>query len=113
MSIIGAVYGALLVNWAKSSLSESFPELWLFALGGLFIAVVMAFPNGLAGLYTSYVAPKIKLWVADFKAPKRQKSETKVDDLKESAKPASKPEPSVQTIGNLGASPLVRGVLHE
>jgi urea transport system permease protein len=51
LSLYGAVYGALLVNWAKTSLSESFPELWLLAMGGLFIAVVMAFPNGLAGIY--------------------------------------------------------------
>lgn len=59
LSIIGAVYGALLVNWAKTSLSESFPELWLLGLGGLFIAVVMAFPNGLAGLYADHVAPRL------------------------------------------------------
>jgi urea transport system permease protein len=57
LSIFGAVYGALLVNAAKTSFSESFPELWLFAMGGLFIAVVMLFPNGLAGLYRSYVEP--------------------------------------------------------
>lgn len=60
LSIIGAVYGALVVNWAKTSFSESFPELWLFAMGGLFIAVVMAFPNGLAGLYNTYVAPRVQ-----------------------------------------------------
>lgn len=59
LSIIGAVYGALVVNFAKTSFSESFPELWLFAMGGLFIAVVMAFPNGLAGLYNTYAAPKV------------------------------------------------------
>lgn len=59
LSIIGAVYGALLVNWAKTSLSESFPELWLLGLGGLFIAVVMAFPNGLAGVYAEHVAPRL------------------------------------------------------
>ncbi|MCQ0987026.1 urea ABC transporter permease subunit UrtC [Jiella sp. LLJ827] len=59
-SLIGAVYGTLLVNWAKTSFSESFPELWLFAMGALFIAVVMAFPNGLAGLYTSHVQPLFK-----------------------------------------------------
>ena len=49
MSIFGAVWGSLLVNFAKTSLSESFPQLWLFGLGGLFIAVVLAFPNGLSG----------------------------------------------------------------
>ncbi|WP_163264729.1 urea ABC transporter permease subunit UrtC [Chelativorans alearense] len=57
LSLFGAVYGALIVNWAKTSFSESFPELWLFAMGGLFIAVVMAFPNGLAGLFRSHVEP--------------------------------------------------------
>jgi len=60
LSILGAVYGTLLVNWAKTTLSESFPELWLFAMGALFISVVLAFPNGLAGLYTSYVEPQLR-----------------------------------------------------
>lgn len=59
LSLFGAVIGALLVNFAKSIFSETFPELWLFAMGGLFIAVVMAFPNGLAGIYSTYVAPLI------------------------------------------------------
>ncbi|MBI5041233.1 MAG: urea ABC transporter permease subunit UrtC [Gammaproteobacteria bacterium] len=54
MSLIGAVYGALIVNFGKTFFSESFPELWLFLMGGLFIAVVMFFPNGLAGLYEKY-----------------------------------------------------------
>jgi urea transport system permease protein len=57
LSILGAVYGALLVNVAKSGFSESFPELWPFAMGALFIGVVLAFPNGMAGLYKSYVMP--------------------------------------------------------
>ncbi len=51
LSVFGAVYGTLLVNWLKTSLSESFPELWLFGLGGIFILVVMFLPRGLAGLY--------------------------------------------------------------
>ena len=49
-SLFGAIYGSLLVNFGKTYFSESFPELWLFVIGFLFIAVVMAFPNGLAGL---------------------------------------------------------------
>ncbi|MGR9085962.1 MAG: urea ABC transporter permease subunit UrtC [Gammaproteobacteria bacterium] len=57
LSIIGAVYGTLLINWAKTSFSESFPELWLFAMGALFIGVVMAFPDGLAGIYSSRIEP--------------------------------------------------------
>ncbi|MGE4372445.1 MAG: urea ABC transporter permease subunit UrtC [Xanthobacter sp.] len=59
LSLLGAVYGTLVVNWAKTSFSESFPELWLFGLGALFIAVVLLFPNGLAGLYRSYVEPRL------------------------------------------------------
>jgi urea transport system permease protein len=50
-SLLGAIYGCLLVNYGKTFFSESLPELWLFLLGGLFILVVMAFPNGLAGLH--------------------------------------------------------------
>ena len=54
MSLIGAVYGTLLVNFGKTVFSETFPELWLFLMGGLFIAVVMFFPDGLAGIYEKY-----------------------------------------------------------
>ncbi|MBC7499789.1 MAG: urea ABC transporter permease subunit UrtC [Herminiimonas sp.] len=54
MSLLGAVYGTLLVNFGKTYFSETLPELWLFLMGGLFIAVVMYFPNGLAGLYESH-----------------------------------------------------------
>lgn len=60
LSILGAVYGTLLVNWAKTTFSESFPELWLLGLGALFIAVVMAFPNGLAGLWAEQIEPRLK-----------------------------------------------------
>lgn len=54
MSLIGAVYGTLLINFGKTTFSESFPELWLYLMGALFIAVVMFFPNGLAGLWEDY-----------------------------------------------------------
>jgi urea transport system permease protein len=58
-SLVGAVLGTLLVNWGKTVFSESFPELWLFAMGGLFIAVVLAFPRGLAGLMTDQIIPRL------------------------------------------------------
>jgi urea transport system permease protein len=58
-SVVGAVLGTLLVNWGKTVFSESFPELWLFAMGGLFIAVVLAFPRGLAGLVTDQIIPNL------------------------------------------------------
>jgi urea transport system permease protein len=61
-SIVGAVAGTLLVNWAKTLFSEAFPELWLFAMGGLFIAVVVFFPRGLAGIMTDQIIPKLGSW---------------------------------------------------
>jgi len=62
-SIFGAVYGSLVVNFAKTGLSETFPQLWLFGLGALFIAVVLAFPDGLAGIWSDHVQPRIdRLW---------------------------------------------------
>jgi urea transport system permease protein len=64
LSILGAVYGTLLINFSKTAFSESFPELWLFAMGALFIGVVMAFPNGLAGIYQVYVAPKLAKFIS-------------------------------------------------
>ena len=58
-SLLGAVYGALAVNWARTTLSEAFPELWLLALGSLFILVVVAFPDGLAGVYCKTFDPAL------------------------------------------------------
>lgn len=55
LSIFGAIYGTLLVSFAKTGLSESFPQLWLFGLGALFITVVLAFPYGLAGIWRDHV----------------------------------------------------------
>lgn len=54
LSVLGAIIGALLVNAAKTSISESFPELWLFAMGVIFIVVVRFFPKGIAGIYQYY-----------------------------------------------------------
>lgn len=59
MSLIGVVYGTLLVNYGKTVFSETFPEIWLFLMGGLFIAVVMFFPNGLAGIWDKYGKPQL------------------------------------------------------
>ena len=45
----GAILGAFLVNYAKSYLTGAVPELWLFALGALFIAVTLLLPRGIVG----------------------------------------------------------------
>ena len=46
----GAILGAVLVNAAKTIFTGQLPELWLFALGGLFIAVTLFLPRGIIGL---------------------------------------------------------------
>ncbi len=48
--LLGAIIGAIVVNGAKSGLSESFPAVWQYFLGLLFIGAVLLFPAGIMGL---------------------------------------------------------------
>jgi urea transport system permease protein len=48
-TLLGAILGALAVNFAKSLLSIRFPEIWLFFQGGLFLVVVLLLPDGILG----------------------------------------------------------------
>lgn len=48
-TLLGAILGAVFINYAKSLVSEAFPETWLFIQGGLFIVVVCALPEGVIG----------------------------------------------------------------
>ena len=48
-TLLGAVLGAVLINYAKSLISEQLPETWLFVQGALFLLVVTALPDGLVG----------------------------------------------------------------
>jgi urea transport system permease protein len=77
-SLVGAVYGTLLVNYGKTVFSETYPEMWLFLMGGLFISVVMFFPSGLAGIW--------------------DKLATKYGWFKEKAQPVKKPEVSTSEV---------------
>jgi urea transport system permease protein len=49
-TLVGAILGALVVNFVKTWLTGAAPELWLFALGALFIVVTLAMPQGILGL---------------------------------------------------------------
>ena len=51
-SLIGPIVGAFLVNGAKSWLTVTAPEFWLYFLGALFIAVTLFMPQGVVGLVT-------------------------------------------------------------
>jgi urea transport system permease protein len=48
----GAILGAVGVNAIKSWLTGSFPEIWLYALGALFVATTLFLPKGIAGAVT-------------------------------------------------------------
>ncbi|MEM9216275.1 MAG: urea ABC transporter permease subunit UrtC [Cyanobacteria bacterium P01_F01_bin.150] len=50
-TLVGAIFGALLVNFARSLLSEQFPTVWLFFQGGLFLLVVTVLPDGIIGWF--------------------------------------------------------------
>jgi urea transport system permease protein len=52
-TLIGPILGAVLVNAAKSYFTVSFPNYWLFFLGGIFIVVTLYLPHGLMGLLSA------------------------------------------------------------
>jgi len=46
-TLVGAILGAVGVNWARSFLTSNYPDLWLYFLGVLFVGVVLYFPKGI------------------------------------------------------------------
>jgi len=48
-TLVGPIVGAVLVNGFKSWFTGAIPELWLFALGGLFVLVTLFLPRGIIG----------------------------------------------------------------
>jgi urea transport system permease protein len=99
LSLVGAVYGALLVNAGKTFFSETFPEAWLFLMAALFIGVTMLFPNGLAGLISSHVQP---WW-------QRRQAERRALRERLAAAHAAWPEPPAKAEATVAAASLPRG----
>ncbi|MGE0224984.1 MAG: urea ABC transporter permease subunit UrtC [Acetobacteraceae bacterium] len=50
-TLSGAILGAVLVNFGKTWFTGALPELWLYALGALFIFVTLFLPKGVMGLF--------------------------------------------------------------
>jgi len=48
-TLLGPVVGAVGVNWLQSLLTTHYPDLWLLVLGGMFVTVVLFFPDGVVG----------------------------------------------------------------
>ena len=53
-TLVGAALGAVLVNWAKTWLTGAIPEIWLFALGALFVVVTLFLPKGIVGTLSAW-----------------------------------------------------------
>jgi urea transport system permease protein len=49
-TLLGALIGAVGINAARSQLTARFPEWWPLILGGLFVGVVLLFPDGVIGI---------------------------------------------------------------
>ena len=55
-TLLGPIVGAFGVNWLQSILTTSYPDLWLLVLGGMFVAVVLFFPDGVVGTVQKLLA---------------------------------------------------------
>jgi urea transport system permease protein len=49
-TLYGAIIGAFVVNYASTYFTSALPEVWLYALGGLFVVVTLFLPKGIVGL---------------------------------------------------------------
>ena len=85
MSLVGAVYGTLLVNAGKTYFSESFPDMWLFLMAALFIGVTMAFPMGLAGVWEE----RLKPWWKERRQALRDAAVKSPEELRAAAAPVA------------------------
>jgi urea transport system permease protein len=56
-TLYGAALGAIVVNLAKTWFTGVLPELWLFVLGGMFVAVTVLLPEGIVGIRFYQIKP--------------------------------------------------------
>jgi len=53
-TLAGAILGAVVVNGLKTLFTGALPDLWLFALGALFVFVTLLLPRGILGTFLHY-----------------------------------------------------------
>lgn len=71
-TLIGAAVGAFVVNITKTLISESFPEIWSYFIGAIFVIVVLFLPRGLTGVFTD-AKDRIRVLVKKTQAAKTDK----------------------------------------
>lgn len=59
-TLYGAIIGALLVNYSKTYFTAALPEVWLYALGALFILVTLYLPKGIVGFRSKWATREAK-----------------------------------------------------
>jgi urea transport system permease protein len=59
-TLVGAILGTLIVNFARTLLSEQFPAIWLFFQGALFLVVVTVLPDGILGWFRTDGAEMVR-----------------------------------------------------
>ncbi|MEV9528629.1 urea ABC transporter permease subunit UrtC [Aliarcobacter butzleri] len=52
-TLYGAIIGAIVVSLASSYFTSALPEVWLYALGALFVIVTLYLPKGVVGIFST------------------------------------------------------------
>lgn len=52
-TLYGAIIGAIVVSLASSYFTSVLPEVWLYALGALFVIVTLYLPKGVVGIFST------------------------------------------------------------
>ena len=58
-TLYGAIIGAIVVSFASTYFTSALPEVWLYALGALFVVVTLYLPKGVVGVF-SQLSSKLK-----------------------------------------------------
>jgi urea transport system permease protein len=66
-TLLGPVVGAVGVNWLQSLLTTHYPDIWILVLGGMFVTVVLFFPDGVVGTIQKAVR-RLQSARADFRS---------------------------------------------
>jgi len=95
-TIIGPIIGAIAVNAGKSYFTGALPDLWLFALGALFILVTLFLPKGIVGTFAGWMAGRAPSRAQHNNAPREsgRTGGTQILDAKPEPAADLKPEPA-------------------